>query len=985
MFLEKEGYKIMLENLPDAFAYHQMVYDHDGNPVDYIFLEANPAFETMTGLTRDEIINRKVTDVLPGIEDSSFNWIETYAQVAAAGKSIRFEQKFDLFQRWYEITAYSNKPGYFVTFFRDITKRIELENKLREGERSHALLLSNLPGMAYRCDFDRDWTMRFISEGCYKLTGYKPEDLLENRIISLNDIINPEYREFLWHKWQEGLASREIIQAEYTITTSGGEVKWVWEQGQGVYDEDGNVMALEGFITDITDRKKAEEDLIKSEESLSITLQSIGDGVIATDKNGLITGMNLQAEKLTGWTFSDAEGHPLMEIFHIVSAKTGKPAVNPVYTVIETGKKEAMANDTTLIARDKTMRHIADSAAPIYNKEGDFAGVVMVFSDVTEQYRARQAIKESESRFRLMAENAQDLIYRYLLFPQPHFEYVSPSSTKILGYTPEEHYADPDLRFKLAYPDDQYLLELMVKGDISLDQPLTMRWVRKDGRLIWIEQRNVAVTDEANNFIAIEGIARDITELKEAENEILRQKAHFEALFTNTKDAIVYFDNDRNILNFNVLYSRMFGYGLEEVKGKNLSSTIDSFKRVTDYTSPRILNGEAVETESVRYTKSGQAIQVLIKGGPVYVNGVMTGGYAIYSDISDRKHAEIELKYMSLHDKLTGVYNRAYFEEEIDRLDSRGEYPITIMSADIDGLKLINDTMGHDVGDKFLKTCSKIMQESLRGTDILARVGGDEFIAILPSTDEKTGELIVKRIQATTAKYNKDHHEFPISISIGIATAVDHTKSLKEVFKKADDLMYNSKLHKGTSAKSHIISILMTTLGERDYIIEGHGRRLSEISNKIGIEIGLTSNQLDNLNLLAQVHDLGKVGIPDHILFKKGPLTKDEWEIMRQHAEKGYRIAVSSPDLSGIADLILKHHEKWDGTGYPLGIRGKEIPIECRVISIVDAFDAITNDRPYSKAKSVEESLAEIKRCAGIQFDPELVEVFASVIKVNES
>jgi HD-GYP domain-containing protein (c-di-GMP phosphodiesterase class II) len=172
----------------------------------------------------------------------------------------------------------------------------------------------------------------------------------------------------------------------------------------------------------------------------------------------------------------------------------------------------------------------------------------------------------------------------------------------------------------------------------------------------------------------------------------------------------------------------------------------------------------------------------------------------------------------------------------------------------------------------------------------------------------------------------------------------------------------------------------MKALGERDYITEGHGKRLTRLCEKVGEGKDLNSAQIDNIKLLAQVHDLGKVGIPDNILFKKGKLTEEEWEIMRQHPEKGYRIASSSPDLFGIADLILKHHEKWDGTGYPLGLKGNDIPVECRILAIVDAFDAMTNDRPYSKAKTRKEAIDELLRCSGTQFDPELISIFLKVL-----
>jgi len=156
---------------------------------------------------------------------------------------------------------------------------------------------------------------------------------------------------------------------------------------------------------------------------------------------------------------------------------------------------------------------------------------------------------------------------------------------------------------------------------------------------------------------------------------------------------------------------------------------------------------------------------------------------------------------------------------------------------------------------------------------------------------------------------------------------------------------------------------------------------VQHLSNKMGVRLGLNANQLGDLSLLAQVHDLGKVGIPDQILFKPGPLNEEEWEIMKMHPEKGYRIASSSPDLSTVAELILKHHEHWNGGGYPLGLKGDSIPVECRILSIVDAFDAMTNDRPYSKARTDDEAISELKRFAGKQFDPELVEVFVTVLE----
>jgi len=168
----------------------------------------------------------------------------------------------------------------------------------------------------------------------------------------------------------------------------------------------------------------------------------------------------------------------------------------------------------------------------------------------------------------------------------------------------------------------------------------------------------------------------------------------------------------------------------------------------------------------------------------------------------------------------------------------------------------------------------------------------------------------------------------------------------------------------------------MNALAEKDYIVDGHARRLTLLCRKLGRELGLSPRRQADLALLAQVHDLGKVGVPDAIIYKEGPLNEKEWAIMKQHPEKGYRIALSSNYLTNVAGLILKHHERWDGSGYPLGLKGSEIPLECRILSVVDSFDTMTSCRPYCHSKSREEAVGELNRCAGSQFDPEVVEVF---------
>lgn len=451
-----------------------------------------------------------------------------------------------------------------------------------------------------------------------------------------------------------------------------------------------------------------------------------------------------------------------------------------------------------------------------------------------------------------------------------------------------------------------------------------------------------------------------------------------------------------------------FAYRCNNDENWTMTFLSDGFQKVTGYEPEEVLNNRLISFEEIisndyrdmvrnkwendinnktRYIaeykikhKEGKEIWILEQGIGIYDNYdncIAIEGYI--SDIDARKKLEDSLANLSYRDYLTGLYNKRYIEEELKRLKNSRNVPISIIIGDINGLKFINDSFGHEYGDELIKNVGLILKESLRDYELISRTGGDEYLIILENTSKNQVVVIIDRIQK---KLSEDKFlKMGLSVSFGHATKEIYEDDLEDILTQAEDMMYRRKLHTNPFSKRNTVNALLNSLFEKDVDSETHAMNVGKYSKMLAEAAGLNSEDIQKTETAALLHDVGKVNIDEAILHSKTVLSNDEYSHIKKHSEIGYRILHNVKELQDIADIILCHHERIDGKGYPNAIKGEEIPYISRIISICDAFDSMVNSRTYKKPLSFDEAFNELRNCAGNQFDANLVELFITEMK----
>ncbi len=836
----KNGYRIenIIENMPAGYAYHEMVYDQNNNPIDYIFREVNNKFEELTGLSKKNIIDKKASNIFDKLRDEKFDWVEFYGEIALKNGSKTIEKYFQPLDKWFKITASSEDKKYFTTVFYEITGRIQKEKKLRKEKKRLNNIFNNLDDIIWAIEWP-SLEVQFISKSIEDMIGYTRKDFKEDPDF-IQKITHPEDKD-INEKALQDLKKKGYAEREFRIITKEGSIKWLYDKGKMIYNKNNEPVRVEGVMRDITNRKRAEKKLKYSRELYETIFNSAPLGIIIENDKGDILEANDTECEITGYTKEELEGSNVIDKF-----------VLPEYQDLAKRNIKNLVNGKDLEFDIKTPKkngeiiyeHLKETNITFPDGE---KGIISMHVDITER-------KEMEKRLKMLdftINKADMLIFR--LTPQGIIEYVNETVLERLNYNKDE------------------LIEANIKSIIKDED--------------YIER------DKFWNIIKNSG-------------------------------------------------AKVFETNFKTKKGD-----IFPVERVSQY----------FKYEDKEYE------------------------FAFAKDITERKEKEDEIRYLLHKDSLTGLYNRRYFEEEMKRLDTKRQLPLSIIMCDVNGLKIINDSYGHKKGDEVLIETAQILRSVLRDEDVIARHGGDEFTLLLPQTSHKQGQKIIDRIRRHSKTIGKE--EVPLSMSLGIATKTKTNQSIQEVLKKADNDMYRNKLSESRSTKNKIVENLLNTLEAKSSETKEHAVRMTKLASRLGEEINLSNSEMNRLSLLATLHDIGKTTISEGILTKPDKPTDKEWEIIKEHPERGYKIASASEEFALVAEEILFHHERWDGKGYPEGLSGEEIPYLSRIIAIIDAYDVMTNDRPYSQAINKKEALAEIENCAGGQFDPKLAKEFTQLIK----
>jgi PAS domain S-box-containing protein len=619
----------------------------------------------------------------------------------------------------------------------------------------------------------------------------------------------------------------------------------------------------------------------------------------------------------------------------------------------------------------------------------------------TQLFQEQQALKESEERYRRLAENAPDIIYRYRYLPDLAFEFISPAIESIVGMKCQDFYDDPRIMEKITHPDDIQYFHAQTIKNMPDDKTMLLRLSGKDGNEVWTEHHLIRSFDSQGRLTAVEGIARDVTTRVVAEIERRKSEANYHALAENLPNGAAFLFDQSLVVQLadGKLFANM-KVNREDLNGRSIPDLLELYRISLDDAGifQKILKGE--EKQFVNQYRGRQISVHLL---PVKnKEGEIIFGMGVLNDITEQVESEQtiqkqlhRLEALNAIDKaITGVLDT---EEIMSVILRETCEQLGADAADVLILDPLNGQMRFRAGQGFQsEDVSKVVLESGQGEagraistkhsielrdinpdkppvgfskELQAEGFRSYFAAALTAKDTVKGVLEVYNHQPFVPDPN--WLKFFETIAQQTAIALDNADLFANIQRSNLDL---------TNAYDATIEGWSRALDLRDKETEGHTERVVDLTLQMARIMGFPESEMVNIRRGALLHDIGKMGIPDSILLKPGPLTDDEWVIMRKHPQYAYDLILPIEYLKAAVDIPYYHHERWDGSGYPHGLKGKEIPLIARIFAVIDIWDALCSDRVYRPAWSKGEALDYIHNQAGKQLDTEVVKVFIELI-----
>ncbi len=856
----------------------------------------------------------------------------------------------------------------------DITDRVRARIASAINEERFQQLFNQAP-LGYQ-SLDRDGCFIDVNQKWLDTLGYDREEVIG---AWFGDFLCPEYREAFRQRFPLFKAQGHI-HSEFEMLNKDGRRQFIAFEGKIGYDKDGAFKRTHCILQDITERKRDETE---REQYLKDLLESQRIAHIGTWRLNVETNHVVWSEELYKMYGFDPSipPPPYTEHMKLFTSESWEKLSTALEITRTTGIPYEIELQT--IKKDGSNGWMWVRGEANKDSSGNIISLWGAAQDITERKRTEEKVeKQNEIMSSLLKVLPVGVFMVDAIDGKPLLANEMAKELLGRGILPDANLINLAEVYKArkkdgtsAYPAEEMPIVKGMKGyDSYIDNMLVER---PDGTEILLEIYGTPISDENGKPWASLVTFTDITERRLAEDSLKQSEEKFRLLYTSMDQGLalheIITDEDGKpidyvFLDINDSYTRMVGVTRDMCIGKRISEVMPKVEQYwIDIFGQVALTGEPSYYENYFKTTG--------KYYSTYTYSPKKRQFAVLvTDITEKKKHEEELTFLSYHDNLTGLYNRRFFEEELHRLDTKRNLPLSIIMGDINGLKIINDSFGHTVGDDYLKMTSEIIKKACRADDIVARLGGDEFVVILPNADSTEAVKISDRIKHMVSESNVGALE--LSVSFGYATKISIDQSILEVVISAENYMYTHKTYERASLRSKAIDIIMNTLFEKSDRESRHSNRVSTICEAIATHMDFNHDDVNQIRIVGLVHDIGKIGIKEEILNKPGRLDDVEWKEIKRHPEAGWRILNTVAEFAEISGLVLRHHEKWDGSGYPNGLKGEEIPIVSRIIAVADAYDAMTGERCYRKSVSSKVAAAEIRRCSGTQFDPKIVDVF---------